>query len=108
VSKVLVRLVGGESSGDEVWHDPDKQGPVIRTVLHPDFNVCRDCVPDEDTYVPSKMVIHYEEYLIHKVNYDSGHFHFYAAPPKWRLVDLMNHLWDGYKDDADMERRNGH
>jgi len=107
MSKSLVRLVGGEHAGEEVWHDPDKQGPIIKMILHADFNTCAACLPDE-SIDPDKLVMHYEEYLIHKLNYDSGHFHFYAAPPRWRLVDLMNRMWDGYKTDADMERRNGH
>jgi len=95
MSRSLVRLVGGENGGKEVWHDPDAHGPIVKMVLHPDFNMCRACRPDEPIE-PAKLVMHYEEYLIHKINYDSGHFHFYAAPPRWRLVDLMNHLWHGY------------
>ena len=95
-----MRLVGGESAGEEVWHDPDKQGPIIKMILHSDFNTCRACLPDGPVD-PAKLVTHFEEYLIHKLNYDSGHFHFYAAPARWRLVDLMNHLWHGFMTSED-------
>ena len=105
MSKAIVRLVGGDSAGDEVWHDPEVQGPIVRMMKHPDFNSCAACATDE---MPVTATFHQEEYLIHKISFDSGHFHFYAAPPRWRLVDLMNHMWDGYKTDADQERRNGH
>ena len=104
MSQTLIRLVGGENAGKEVWHDPDTQGPIIRMVMHPDFNACQLC----ETIDPSKLVMHFEEYLIHKIRFDSQHRHYYAGPVNWRLVDLMNHMWDGYKSDADMERRNGH
>lgn len=75
---------------------------------HPDFNVCRECLPDGRPVDPAKLVFHQEEYLVHKMNFGSGHFHYYAAPSKWRLVDLMNHMWDGYKTEADSNRRGGH
>lgn len=100
MSKALVRLVGGENGGKEVWHDPDANGPTMKMIQHPDFNTCRECLPD-DTVDASKMVIHEEAYLIHKMNFGSGHFHFYGAPVRWRLVDLMNHMWDGYKAGED-------
>lgn len=103
----LVRLVGGENSGKEVWHDTDAHGPTLRMTLHPDFNVCPSCMIDEPVQ-HSELVMHQEEYLIHKLNFETGHFHYYAAPPRWRLVDLLNALWDGYTTDADKEKRDGH
>ena len=108
MSITVVRLVGGESAGQEVSHNVDAS-PVIKMAVHPDFNTCRECVPGTSVPLdPSKMVFHQEEYLIHKMNFGSGHFHYYAAPSKWRLVDLMNHMWDGFKIEADKNRRDGH
>jgi len=106
MSKTLIRLVGGDSAGQEVWHDPDAQGPIIRMAVHPDFNVCDKCVTAD---MPVEATFHQEEYLIHLIRFDTnGHRHYYAAPPRQKLVDIMNQLWDGYRTDADMERRNGH
>ena len=94
MSKAIVRMVGGDSGGTEVWHDPEVQGPIVRMIKHPDFNSCDACM-DHD--MPATAVVHQEEYKIHLLRYDSGHRHYLAAPVRWRLVDLMNHLWHGYQ-----------
>ena len=109
MSRTLIRLVGGENAGKEVWHDPEVNGPSIKMVLHPDFNTCRACLSGGEPIDPSTLVMHQEEYYIHKIVFDEeGHRHYYAAPGKRKLIDIMNELWDGYRADADMERRNEH
>ena len=109
MSRTLVRLVGGENAGKEVWHDPICDGPVIRMMLHPDFTACKACLSGGEPIDPETLVTHHEEYYIHKIVFDEeGHRHYYAAPGKRQLIDIMNQLWDGYRIYADMERRNGH
>lgn len=103
MNSILVRLVGGCAAGKEVWHDSDKYGPIIRMLKNPDFP------PEVTAEIPDSETFEQEEYLIHLLRFDTnGHRHYYAAPARRQLVDLMNEMWDGYKTDADMERRNGH
>ena len=99
----LVRMVGGCAAGEEVWHDVDRDGPVIRRAVYPDFPryVTADMKPE--------ATFEQEIYHIHKIVFDEyGHRHYYAAPAKRELMDVLNELWDGYKADADQERRNEH
>ena len=108
MSRTLIRLVGGENAGKEVWHDPEVNGPSIKMVLHPDFNTCRACLSGGEPIDPSTLVMHQEEYQIHKIRFDEFCRHYYAAPVRHKLIDIMNQLWDGYRTDANVERRNGH
>jgi len=93
MSKSLVRMVGGPAAGREIWHDPEKQGPVMECMVRPDFPIG---AVTEDMAVTAtfETVI----YHIHLVRYDTnGHRHYYAAPARRQLVDLMNEMWDGYR-----------
>ncbi len=88
-------MVSGPSAGKLMEWDIEKSGPIIRVAEHPDFLSCRACRVDE---VSPQETFHQVEYEIHELRFGSGHRHYLAAPRPMRVVDLMNVLWDGYKN----------
>ena len=84
-------MVGGPAAGRVIKWD-EKQGPFIRIVEHPDFLGCRACSGD----IAPEETFHQVAYKVHKIQFDEGHWHWYATPDGRDLITLMNEVWDGY------------